>query len=133
MISKKSRGFSLAEVIIAMVLIVIMSFSAFSVINFSVNSGNKNTISNFFEVETQNYLKAYFLGEDGYENSMKLLTGQDCAYGEDIMIKYDNNFEITESSTYYYYVQITFGEEVFSVSCYDRSNELIYSKEVWYE
>ena len=130
---KKNRGFSLVEVIIAMVIIVIVSISAFTVINFSVNSGTKNVISNFFEVETQNYLKAYFLGSDGYEESLKLLTGEDYTYGENLTIKYDNNFEITQEEEFSYTVHLTFGEPVFNVSCYDKSNNIIYSAEVWYE
>ena len=64
------------------------------------------------------------------EKSLKLLTGEDYDFGTDLTIKYNNKFEITQDDDYDYSVKLTFIDSTFNVSCYDKSNNLIYSAEV---
>lgn len=127
--SKKQRGFSLVEVIVAMALTVLISFVAFMVCNTCINLGSANHTKNYFVLETDNYLKAYYLGSGDYEDAMNMLTNQNFTYGENASIHYDSKFNITTEETYSYIVDLTFASK-FKVECKKASGETIYKVEV---
>lgn len=125
----KKKGVTLVETIIAMALVVIISTMAFSICNLSLSYGNNSKLKNFFITQTQNYVKAYYLGGNDYKNAMELLTGTQYEFGVDTTIYYDGDLNISTESEHTYSVELTFGTG-FSVQCYTLSNSLIYSYEV---
>lgn len=124
------RGISLVEVVIAMAVVVIMSLAGFSVVNFSLNAGNKFNVESFFVSESQNYISAFNLGEENYSKAIKLLTNQSYTYGENAIIYYSSDFEIVEQANAKYYVNLTFSSSNFIVQCYNIQNSLIFEAEV---
>ena len=127
---RKKNGFTLVETIVAMSLVVIISLIAYSVINVSISTNQKNKKKSFFISETQNYVKAYTLGEDDYETSMFLITGRNYQYGEDTTIYYSKDYKISNTEDYAYYVNLNFYSTNFLVECFNSKNVLIYSAEV---
>lgn len=127
---KCKKGLTLVEVVVAMSLVVIISLAGFSVINFSIKSGYKSQINNFFMVEVQNYITAIMAGSENYSNSMSLLTGNAYNYGENAVIYYSSKLDITDEENAKYNISINFENSPFSVSCYDAQNNLICRLEV---
>ncbi len=127
--ANKKSGVTLVETIVAMALVVIISAMAFSICSLSLNSSNKTKLKNFFTVQTQNYVQAYFLGGDHYKNSMELLTGTQYEYGDNKTIYYSKDLEVSTESEYGYYVNLNF-DNSFLVECYTSNDSLIYSYEV---
>ena len=127
--TKSKKGFSLVEVIVSMALIVIISTMIFSVSSYSLKTGNQSKQKNFFITQTQNYVKAYFLGGENYKKSMKLLTGNEYEFGQNTKIYYSNEYEISNQDDYKYCVNLSFGTN-FLVECCDSNNNIIYSYEV---
>ena len=125
----KNGGFSLVEVVVAMALIVILSFVAFAVCSLSVNVGGKNYVKNYFMTESKNYLSAYFSGNDNYSKAMSLLTGESFVFGEDATVYYSSGFEITTQENSRYKVNLIFGDK-FQVKCLGSDNAEIYMVEV---
>ena len=126
---KSKKGFSLVEVIVSMALVVIISAMVFSVCNFALARGNQNKQKNFFVTQSQNYVKAYFLGGEDYKKSMAFLTGNEYEFGQNAKIYYSKDFEISNQDDYKYCVDLSFGT-TFLVECYDSNNNAIYSYEV---
>ena len=121
----KKRGISLAEVIVAMALVVIISVIALSTINWSLNTGSKELLKNFFNIESQNYVSAYYSGASNYQDAMTLLTNGTYTYGEDATVYYSQDLTITEEQNAKYYVNLDFEIDSFSVKCYTSQNSLI--------
>lgn len=126
---KKQKGFSLAEVIVAVALVIVISLVAFAVCSVCVDLGGKNHIKNYFMVESNNYIKAYFLGGANYESAINMLTGKNVNYGEDVSVYYDSNFKITDQENSAYSVNLSFAEK-FKVECKNASNNVFYMIEV---
>lgn len=124
------KGLSLAEVVVAMALVVLISLEGFSVVNFSLNAGNKLSVESFFVEETKNYITAYYSGEYNYANALNLLTNQTHTFGTDATIFYSNNFQVTSEDNSKYYIKLTFNESNFMVECFNNQNNLIYKAEV---
>ena len=123
---KKNKGFSIAEVIIAMALVVIMSIVALSTVNWSFSLGRKEILKNFFNIESKNYISAYYSGASNFQDAMNLLTNGTYVYGEDATIYYSKDLTITDEENANYYVNLDFETESFSVKCYTSQNNLIY-------
>ena len=130
--NKKNRGMTIVETVVAVAIVVIVSTIAFSICNVSINNGHKNKLQNFFICQTQNYVKAYYQGEDDYSTSMELLTGEAKTFGENTKIYYSSDLNITTEQNSKYVVNIRF-DDGFSVECLDSNSNLIYGYEVWYE
>ncbi len=122
---KKNKGFSIAEVIVAMALVVIMSVVALSTVNWSFGAGRKEILKNFFNIESRNYISAYYSGASNFQDAMNLLTDGTYVYGTDATIYYSNNLTITDAENANYYVNLDFETESFSVKCYTAQNNLI--------
>ena len=129
--SFKKKGLTLVEVVVAMALVIIISFAGFSVINFSLKSGNKNMVYNYFMVEVQNYVTAIMSGSAEYSNSMYLLTGNTYNYGENGIVYYSSELTVADVENAKYHINIKFESAPYSVSCYDSQNNLIFEAEVW--
>ena len=125
---QSQKGSTLVEVIVAMAVAVIISTIAFSVCDMAIAVGNSNRIKNFFCVEAQNYVSAYYLGGTEYLAAMRLLTGYNYTFGEDATIYYSSDLKITESESAKYIVHVTFGEN-FLVECENENLKLIYQIE----
>ena len=122
----KKKGVTLAETIVAMALVVIISTMAFSICNLSLSSSNKSKIKNFFITQTQNYVQAYFLGGEDYESAMELLTGTQCEFNTNTTIYYSNDLTISNEENSSYYIELNF-DNTFLVECYTSNDNLIYS------
>lgn len=129
-ISQKNKGITLIETIVSMALVVIISLVAFLTLSYSNSAMQKIKEKNFFINCSQNFVSAYFMGSGDYEKSLKLITGQDYAYGENTTIYFDNKFKIANQENCEYKVLLNFDEQIFSVNCTDSSNVSIYSVEV---
>ena len=123
---KTKKGISLAEVIVAMALVVIMSLIAFSTINWSFGVGRSEIIKNYFGVESRNYISAYYSGASNYQDAMNLLTNDTYIYGEDAKIYYSKDLQITDEENACYYIDLDFDTDSFSVKCYTSQNVLLY-------
>lgn len=123
---KKRRGVSIAEVIVAMALVVILSVTALSTVNWSINIGRKEVLKNFFNIESRNYISAYYSGATNFENAMSLLTNNTYTYGEDATIYYSKDLAITEQQNASYHVDLDFEIGSFSVKCYTSQNTILY-------
>lgn len=124
----KQKGSTLVEVIVAMAIAVIVSTIAISVCNMAIAFGENNKVKNFFMVEAQNFVQAYYLGGDDYKSAMNMLTGNECEFGENVTIKYSADLSVTNDESAKYSVQVVFGEN-FSVQCYTQNSKLIYQVE----
>lgn len=123
---KKTKGVTIVEVIVAMSLVIILSLFAFSTVNWSLTVGRKEILKNFFNVESENYLSAYYSGNSNYQNAMYLLTGGSYSYGEDATIYYSKDLNIVEEQNASYYINLDFDIDNFSIKCYTSQNNLIY-------
>ena len=128
---KCKKGLTLVEVVVAMALVVIISLAGFSVINFSIKSGGRSQVKNFFMSEVQNYATAILSGSENYSNSMNLLTGAGYSYGENGVVYYSSNLTITNEENAKYHININFDNTPYSINCYDNQNNLIFRAEVW--
>ena len=128
---KCKKGLTLVEVVVAMALVVIISLAGFSVINFSIKSGGRSQVKNFFMSEVQNYATAILSGSENYSNSMNLLTGASYSYGENGVVYYSGNLTITNEENAKYHININFDNTPYSISCFDSQNNLIFRAEVW--
>lgn len=123
---KKNSGISLAETIVAMALITIMSLIAFSTCSLSLTINNNSKVKNFFMVEANNYIDCYYMGSADYTQNMNFLTGENYTYGQNASIYYSKDLQITTEQNAKYYVNLSYGSQ-FLVECYNISNDLIYS------
>ena len=130
---KKIKGVSIAEVIVAMALVVILSLIALSTVNWSFSTGRKEILKTFFNIESRNYITAYYSGASNYQNAMNLITNGTYIYGQDATIYYSSDLVITEEENSMYYVNLDFNTNSFSVKCYTSQNTLLYEVVVWYE
>lgn len=123
------KGITLAEVVVAMSLVVIMMVAIFTVCEVSVSTKTKATERYFFANECQNITTAYFLGEDKFEKAIKLLTNYDVNYGTSTTILYDSNFELVTKNEKYS-INIYFEDAThLKIECKNK-DKMIYELEV---
>lgn len=115
------KGFSLTEVVVAMAVAVIISMLCYATCNFVIMQSAKSSTKSFFVSQTQNYVTCYYLGEDGYANAIKLLTGNDVVFGQNATMYYAKNLSISDDSNFEYYVNLNFESEKFVVRCFSNS------------
>lgn len=122
------KGFTLLEVVIALAVISIVSVAIFSTISFASQKNNVARAESFFMLESENYLLAYYLGQEGYGDAMHLLTGENYTYGTDATIHYSKDCAITGESNAFYRVELDFEIDYFEIRC--LGNRQIYSYRV---
>lgn len=129
----RKKGITLAETVVAMAVIAIVSVMAYTTCSFAISQDSKNKVKSFFINQTQNFVNCYFLGNDGYYDAFKFLTGEDANFGENITIYYDKKFEISNEEDSKYHIDLNFenSNENYVVECYiNSSQDVIYQVEV---
>ena len=128
---KNKKGITLAETIVAMAVLIVISLAIFSVSNYALMQTKKGEINNFFTVESQNYINCYLLGEEEYADAVKFYSNVTTNYNENCSIYYSNEFALDVSSDSLYRIDLSFKTNKFLVECYNNiENKLIYSVEV---
>ena len=119
------KGFSLAEVIVAMAIAVIVSLLCYSTCNFAIMQMSNSKTKSFFASQTQNFVNCYFLGSAEYADAINFLTGQAVTYGEDATIYYAKDFSISNQQNSEYHIDLNFESESFVVKCVSNSSQKI--------
>ena len=119
------KGFSLAEVIVAMAIAVIVSLLCYSTCNFAVMQVSNNRTKSFFVSQTQNFVNCYYLGATEFANAVNFLTGQTVTYGEDATIYYAKDFSISNQQNSEYHIDLDFESESFVVKCVSNSSQKV--------
>ena len=128
---KNKKGITLAETIVAMAVLIVISLAIFSVSNYALMQTKKGEINNFFTVESQNYINCYLLGEEEYADAVMFYSNVTTNYNESCSIYYSNEFALDISSDSLYRIDLSFESNKFLVECYNNiENKLIYSVEV---
>ncbi len=127
---RRKKGLTLVETIIAMAVLIIVSFISLSVSNYAISQTNKAEIKMFFQNEAQNYVNCYLLGQDKYDNAIMFYTGKTAVYGEDCEVYYDG-LKISNTNEGNYHVKLLFEIDKFVVKCFaDTSIKEFYALEV---
>ena len=119
------KGFSLAEVIVAMAIAVIVSLLCYSTCNFAIMQMSNSKTKSFFASQTQNFVNCYYLGSTEYADAINFLTGQTVTYGVNATIYYAKDFSISNQENSEYYIDLNFESESFVVKCVSNSSQKI--------
>ena len=129
---KKEKGLSIAEVVVAIGIVMIVSTAVVSIASYSSNATNKANVKRFFNHETNSLLTIYLSSKDSeqFKKGIKAYYGNELGY-EDTTIYYKNDFTYAESeASCSYYITLDFQNEnnKLMLDVYKKNGSLILSR-----
>lgn len=117
---KKEKGLTLAEVIISLGLIIIISLAGVSVAIFSTTSLANINVKRFFQHEVDNIAEMYLSYDaSDFSTAFNDLTGKSIAGYYNTTLYVDNTLEyVTSSEEYRYKITLRFSDEKLTVSSF---------------
>jgi len=129
--TKKEKGLTLVETVIALGIIIIVSTSVVSIMIFSTNSLSKNRITNFFSHETNSFATFYLSYNDSdYYKAVKAMTNTDIDGTNNEKVYYAADYSYSDDSDYSYYVNFAYDGDTLTLTSYDKNDENVFTRSV---
>ncbi len=118
---KFNKGFSLLEAVISILLVTIIMTAVLSTIMYT-NQATKNAEKKMFAInEIDNIITCYKAKDYSYYGFSKFENNQE--------LKFNKDFELCDSSNYYYKIVLYIGIKTISATAYDNNGKKIYQME----
>ena len=124
---KKEKGLTLAEMVVSLAIIVIISVAAISVAVYSTNQQKRIAMTRYFTVLVDNSLRLYesYSGSD-FNTAFKAYTGQDIDYGTNKTFYFSLDYKYVDEPNSVYNVRYSFKANGLVVSAMYADGDLIY-------
>jgi len=118
---KFNKGFSLLEAVISILLVTIIMTAVLSTIMYT-NQATKNAEKKMFAInEIDNIITCYKANDYTYYGLSEFENNQE--------LKFNKDFELYDSSDYYYKIVLYIGIKTISATAYDNNGKKIYQME----
>ncbi len=128
---KKEKGLTIAEVIVSLAVIVIVSLAVVSVALFSTQTQANTRVKQRFSRIVSDIAMLYETYEDDdFEFAFNNYSGQTIVYGVDKTFYYDASFNYQSQSGSSYYLVCDFGTNTLKVTASYSDNNVIFERSV---